>query len=202
MPTKWNRGARESGQLRVYNIGGGWSAAVDAAIAAFNNLGLGVRLVTVNDKDVADIYVKLSNGADFVEKGSIKLFAEFTADKLHGRARTRATGSRKREPEIDFAGVFLPGKVQNVTPKQKEVIIVHELIHASGLDGGIPGGGQHPNMDHDDVGIMYPQMKVDGDGLIEYLPDKNAKPMTPIRVGGQTMCKMRMLWKAEACATN
>ncbi|HVE58341.1 MAG TPA: hypothetical protein VNB22_16030 [Pyrinomonadaceae bacterium] len=203
MPTKWNRGARESGQLRVYNMGGGWSAAVNAAINTFNTLGLGVQLVAVNDKDVADIHVKLSNGADFIEKGAIKLMAGFTADQLHGRARTRASsGSRKREPEIDFAGVFLPGKVQNVTPKQKEVITVHELIHASGLDGGIPGGGQHPNMDHDDIGIMVANMKVDGDGLIEYLADKNAKPMTPIRIGAKTLCTMRMLWKNEGCEHN
>ena len=200
MPTKWNRGAREKGELRVYNMGGGWSAAVTAAIATFNTLGFPVKLVSVKDKDVADIHVKLSNGKDFIEKGTIKLMAEFTADTYHGKARTYATGTKWIE--IDFAGVFLPGRLQTVTPKQKEVITVHEFIHACGLDGGIPGGGQHPNMDHDDVGVMVGLMKVDGDGLIEYMPEASATRMTPIRVGGKTHCAMRMLWTKEGCENN
>ncbi len=34
----------------------------------------------------------------------------------------------------------------------------------------------------------------------EYIPDKGAKPMPPIRVGPQTLCKMRMLWSgAKDC---
>jgi hypothetical protein len=200
MPTKWNRGVRETGQLKVYNKGGGWSAAVDAAIASFNNLGLGVRLVAEKDEDAANIVVKLSNGSETYTRGSYSFTVNFPAERLHGRARTSASSSRKgRDVEIDFAVVFLPGRVRNPTPKQKEVIIVHELIHAGGLNGGLPDGSDAPNGDHDTEGIMYPAMMVSGDGLIEHLHDKNAQPMTPIRVGAQTRCRMRMLWTADAC---
>lgn len=200
MPKQWNRGVRETGQLRVYNMGGGWSAAVDAAIASFNNLGFGVRLVAVKDESAANIVVKLSSGSDSYTWGTNTLTVKFPADKLHGRAKTLSSG--RKALEIDFAVVFLPGKVRNPTPKQKEVIIVHELIHASGLDGGLPEGGRAPNDDHDIVGIMAAQMVAIDDGVIEMMPEKDAKPMTPIRVGGQTMCKMRTLWSDEGCGHN
>jgi len=197
MPKQWNRGVRETGQLKVYNKGGGWSAAVDAALASFNNLGFGVRLVAEKTESAANIVVKLSDGSDTYTWGSHTLSVNFPADRLHGRAKTLATGGKT--VEIDFAVVFLPGKIRHATPKQKEVIIVHELIHASGLDGGMPDGGLAPNDDHDLVGIMAAQMVASGDGVIEMMPEKGAKPMTPIRVGGQTMCKMRMLWADADC---
>jgi hypothetical protein len=200
MPTQWNRGVRETGQLKVFNRGGGWSAAVNAGIASFNNLGFGVRLVTVREESAANIVVMLSDGSDSYTWGDHTITVNFPAERLHGRARTVASGSRT--VEIDFAVVFLPGKVRNPTPKQKEVMVVHELIHASGLNGLTPEGTKLADDDHENVGIMAGQMVEHGDGLIELLPDKGAPPMTPIRVGGQTMCKMRMLWKAEACQTN
>jgi hypothetical protein len=200
MPTQWNRGVRETGQLKVFNMGGGWSAAVNAAIASFNNLGFGVRLVAVKEKSEANIVVTLSDGSDSYVWGNHTITVNFPADQLHGRARTIATGSRT--VEIDFAVVFLPGKVRNPTPKQKEVIVVHELIHASGLNGLTPEGAKLANDDHDIVGIMAAQMVQHGDGVIEMMPEKDARPMTPIRVGGQTMCKMRMLWSGQACQTN
>jgi hypothetical protein len=203
MPTKWNRGVRETGQLKIFNKGGGWSAAVDAAIGSFNNLGLGVSLVAVREEEAANVVVKLSNGSETYTRGTYTATVNFEAEKLHGKAWTRATSTRQgRDVEIDFAVVFLPGRVPNPTPKQKEVIIVHELIHASGLNGGLPNGGDAPNKDHDSEGIMYPQMAVAGDGLIEYLHEKETPPMSPIRVGVKTRCALRMLWTTEGCEAN
>ena len=112
--------------------------------------------------------------------------SKFKADGLHGQASTLHDAKSK---EIFFAVVFLPGKVKKATNGQKEVIVVHELIHACGLDEW-----------HDSVGIMFAQMAEEGGGLIEYLHDKGAKPMPPIRVGSQTVCKVKMLWAGgEAC---
>lgn len=196
MPTKWMKWMREEKQLKVHNMGGSWSAAVDKAIITFNNLGFGVKLVPEREKHKAQIVVKLSNGAEVFEQIDDKIIVDFPADGMHGRASTIAHPRRK---EIYFAGVFLPGKVQNVTPKQKEVMIVHELIHACGLDGGLPDGGQDPKQDHEENGIMASKMGIAGDGLIEYFHERNTPPMTPIRVGPLTMCKMRMLWAAETC---
>jgi len=201
MPTKWNRGVRETGKLKVFNKGGGWSAAIDAAIGSFNNLGLGVQLVK-SEEDEANVVVLVANSAaDSYPHGTYvaKPKADkFKPEELHGYAWTRATSTRVgRDVEIDFAVVFLPGRAPNPTPKQKEVIVVHELIHASGLNGGLPNGQDAPNKDHDDEGIMFPQMRKEGDGLIEYLADKGAKPMSPIRVGVKTRCTMQMLWSNE-----
>lgn len=191
MPTKWMKRFKESGQLTIYNKAGAWSSSVDAAINTFNNLGFGVKLVKHNDEYNANIVVKLSMGSENYNHAGDTIAVNFPAEKLHGRAVTVA---HPRLKELYFAAVFLPGKVKNVTARQKEVMVVHELIHASGLDGGIEGGGKNPDMDHDDVGIMTGLMKVEGDGLIEYLPERGATPMTPIRVGTKTIGKMKAIW--------
>jgi hypothetical protein len=182
-------------------MAGGWSAAVTAAINTFNSLGFGVKLVTVNEEKFAQIVVKLSNGSESYTMSQVgyddyTFEVNFPAELLHGRAKTLSTGSPL---EIFFAGVFLPGKVRNPTPKQKEVIVVHEFIHACGLDGRTPDDKEIPGGDHDLVGVMSAKMVEYGDGLMEMMPEKGAKPMSPIRVGGQTMCRMRMLWKNEGC---
>jgi hypothetical protein len=196
MPTKWMPPMRRAQQLTVFNKGGSWSAAVETAIATFNSLGFGIKLVPERgDEKAANIVVKLSNGEESYPRYDDTIMVSFPAEQMHGRCHTLIHPRRK---EIYFAGIFLPGKVENITPKQKEVIIVHELIHAAGLNGKLAGVADDPKGDHDSVGIMFPQMKVSGDGLIEYLADKGAQPMTPIRVGSQTMCNLRMLWTNES----
>jgi hypothetical protein len=88
--------------------------------------------------------------------------------------------------ERDFLGSDLSSGKVNGTKKQKEVIVVHELIHAAGMD------------EHYDRGIMFANMGESGDGLIEYLHGKSSKTMPQIRVGGQTACNMKMLWSGGA----
>lgn len=204
MPMKWNHIVRKQGHLKVYNKGGGWVAAVDAAIGTFNTLGLGVNLVRESDEEAADIVVVLGNSAadTYPHKKGNATATKLKPEQLHGLAWTRATSTSSRRPiEIDFAVIFLPGRAPNPTPKQKEVICVHEFIHASGLSGALADGKDAPDGDHDKEGIMFPQMAVAGDGLIEYLHDSATKPMTPIRVGAKTRCNLRMLWTTEGCET-
>jgi hypothetical protein len=112
---------------------------------------------------------------------------DFVADRLHGQTSTFAD---QREPkEIFFAVIFLPGKLAKATKSQKEMVVVHELIHACGL-----------NEWHDTVGLMFADMQEQGNGLLEYSPEKGAKPMPPIRLGSKTVCKVKMLWSGEgAC---
>lgn len=199
MPTKWFKRYRETGQLTVFHKSSAWSPAFKSALATFNTLNFGVKLVEEKEEKSANIVVLLSMGGDSYPYENRTLKADFPADQMHGRARTLVDAKRW---EIYFAVVFLPGKVQNVSARQKEVIIVHELIHAAGLNGLFSGGTEDPKGDHDEVGIMYPKMMIEGDGLIEMLHDKGAQAMTPIRVGTQTLCKMRMLWAGgEACKT-
>jgi hypothetical protein len=196
MPTPWHRRFRKEKKLAVYNMGGAWSGSVESALQTFNALGFGVNLFKATDEKDAQIVVKLSNGTDTYPHPRSSISVNFPAHELHGRAKTLMEAGRKGN-EIFFAAVFLPGKVPNPTSKQKEVIIVHELIHAAGLNGKLDGGGDDPNGDHDSSGIMFPQMMVDGDGLIEYLHDKGAKAMTPIRVGPKTQGSLRKLWINE-----
>ena len=84
MPTKWNRGVRETGKLKVFNKGGGWSAAVDAAIGSFNNLGLGVQLVKESSEDAANVVVTLSNGSETYSLEINKLPRSLNRSLLHG----------------------------------------------------------------------------------------------------------------------
>jgi hypothetical protein len=189
MAAPWTKRIKEGGQLSVFNKATQWSDAFNASIVAFNNLSLGVTLVTSKDEQSADVVLVLASGhTEYTYQGTtVTPGAGFSPDKLHGKTR-----AFKEEPpgEIFFAVIFLPGKVQG-TKKQREVIIVHEFIHACGMD------------EHEDNGIMFAQMKEDGDGLIEYLPDKGAKAMPPIRVGHRAACIMRMLWSGGgACKTN
>ena len=181
MPTPWLKRIRETGQLTVFNKATAWAVPVDAAVKSFNKLSFGVKLVVGKEEKAANIVVILATGPQqYTYFGdTAKTLPDFKADILHGQATTLADGNRK---EVFFAVVFLPGKVKEATNGQKEIIVVHELIHASGLD------------DHDSAGIMFSSMKKDKGGLIEYLPDKGAKPMPPIRVGTETLRKMGMLW--------
>ncbi len=192
MPTPWFRRFRKEGQLTVFNNGGSWSAAVNTAIATFNGLGFGVKLVSTTDERNANIVVKLSDGKETYPHPSKTITTTFDATDLHGRARTLADGNKGLE--IFFAVAYLPGKVANPTPGQMEVVTLHELIHCAGLNGQNPDGSDAPGDDHDSIGIMYPQMIREGSGLIEHLHEKGTQPMPKIRVGAKTMSKMRLLW--------
>jgi hypothetical protein len=201
MPTPWFKRFRESGQLTVFNKGGAWSSSVDKALATFNSLGFPVKLVATKDEKNANVVVKLSMGPDSVTNwGQIaKTGKDFDPKLLHGYTSTLTeVDERKKTYQIIFAAVFLPGKVQTKNG-QKEAIVVHELIHSCGLDGGMPDGSKNKNQDHDSEGIMYDIMLTDGDGLIEGTKPKGVKAMPPIRVGAQTRCKVQMIWGSEAC---
>lgn len=178
---------KKEGKLKVYNGAAAWATAYSAAWKSFNALALGAELVDVTEEKEAHVVVILANGP--MQKnhyGDVaKTNDNFTADKLHGDTSTLVD---KRD-EIFFAAVFLPGKVKKLTDKQKEVILVHEFIHAAGLNGY-----NDPRKGHDSEGIMFDSWAIDGDGLIEYLHDKNAKAMPPFRVGGKTRCEMQRLW--------
>ncbi|HZZ81887.1 MAG TPA: hypothetical protein VFE62_25525 [Gemmataceae bacterium] len=199
MPTPWLKSIKEGKKLAVFNSASSWAVPIKAAVNTFNGLKFGVTLALVDDEKKANIVLRVATGPDTYdwpgnsayEGTTVKTRTDFTPSRLHGQTTTIKDPSIN---EIMFAVTFLPGNIVNATDRQKEVVVVHEFIHACGLDGGRGAGKQDPGQDHDIVGIMVAQMTQDGTGLIEILPDKGAKPMTPIRVGGQTLCLMQMLW--------
>ena len=203
MPRQWFRHAQKSGHLTVFNKGGAWSHEVETARTTFNSLGFPVTLDKADDEKNANIVVKLAMGPDSQKSWgkTASTRTDFDPKVLHGSTATLVEehDKPKKTFEVIFAAIFLPGKVQ-ATSKQKEVIVVHEYIHACGLNGGRPDGSNDDiGQDHDDNGIFVAQVKKDGDGLIEYMPDKGAVAMPPIRIGGHTRCKIQSIWGTEAC---
>jgi len=180
MGVPWIDSIKNSGQLSVFNKAAAWADGFHAAMIDFNQLGLGVKLVAAKDEKSANVVVLLSSGpGQYNYQGDIaSTDGNFKPDRLHGQTAALAHDELK---DRFFAAVFLPGKVKG-TKKQREVIIVHEFIHAAGM------------VEHDTVGIMFPQMQESDDGLLEYMPERGAKAMPPIRVGSKTASIVRSLW--------
>lgn len=188
MPTPWLKRIASTGQLTVFNKAGAWKDSVDKAIGSFNSRAFGVTLVAGKKESSADIVVLLAHGPEKYKHGpdTTETTEDFTVERLHGETRTLIDD---RLNAIFFAAVFLPGKNKKPTKGQKEVIIVHEFIHACGVE-------EHETTSTG--GIMYDIMTPSGDGLKEATPD--GKEMPPIRVGPKTLCRMQMLWAgAKAC---
>jgi len=185
MPQEWLKRIKKTGQLTAFNKATAWSVPVAAAIKTFNSLGFGVTIVAEKEEKATNIVLLFANGPGENYKyhgDTATTDSDFIGDALHGQS---TTFTDPKLGVIFFAAVFLPGKIKKATDGQKEMIVVHEFIHSAGLN----------DRDcHDSAGIMFSPMKEDGGGLIEYIPDKGVKPMPPIRVGAQTMCKMKMLW--------
>jgi hypothetical protein len=188
MPTPWLKRIATTGQLSVFNKAGAWTDSVNTAMASFNNLAFGVTLVAGKKESSADIVVILAHGPEQYKHGGdiTKTTQDFTVERLHGETRTLIDD---RLNAIFFAAVFLPGKNKKPAKGQKEVIIVHEFIHACGVP-------EHETTS--DAGIMYDIMATTNDGLKEATSD--GKEMPPIRVGPKTLCRMQTLWAgAKTC---
>jgi len=180
MANQWFKRFRDSRQLTYFNNAATWKGPIAAAIASFNTLSLGVKLVPATEEKDALVVFVLANGPTKYKfpGGTAETSPKFKPDGLHGQASTQLDG----RGAIYFSAIFLPGKVAKTTKEQKEMVVVHEIIHACGMD------------EHDTAGIMYDTFRNDGSGLIELVAAAGAKPMPPIRVGGTTLSIMRTLW--------
>ena len=190
MPTPWLKRIQKTKQLTVFNKAGAWSDSVDTAIGTFNALPFCVTLVAEKKEEKsANIVVLLANGPQQYKYygDTVKTDPSFKSDMPHGQTSTLGD---PRTHEIFFAAIFLPGKIPKLTKGQKEVIIVHEFIHAS---GGLT------NDEHDSTGIFFGYMTITGDGMLESLPEEGAKLMPPIRLGPRTATKMQTAWPGGLC---
>jgi hypothetical protein len=180
MSTYWFKRIRETPKLPYFNNAATWKGPVAAAIASFNNLSFGVELVPATEEKDARVVFVLANGPTKYKfsGGTAETGPKFKPDGLHGQTAAQLDS----RDEIYFAAIFLPGKVAKTTNDQKEMVVVHEIIHACGMD------------EHDTEGIMYDTFLAKGSGLIELVSAAGAKPMPPIRVGGTTSSIMRKLW--------
>ena len=181
MANQWLSRIRKTKQLKVHNKASAWSGPFNDAIKSFNLLSFGVKLVVESTEKKADVVLVLANGpTQYTYQGHVvKTGSSFKADSLHGYTLTLSDFKTK---EILFAVIFLPGKIRKLSKQQKEMVVVHELLHACGHVG------------HDIEGIMTSPMQKSGSGILEYLVPKGAKPMPPIRVGKKTASIMRKIW--------
>jgi len=181
MANLWFKRFREAKEL-PYNMdkATAWKASITAAINTFNGLGFGVQLVpTIEGKTTLVKFVLASGPAKEPFPGGVaETTPKFKPDKMHGQAAVHLDSRNV----IDFAVIFLPGKVEKITKEQKEMIIVHEIIHACGMD------------EHDTEGIMYDVFRDSGTGVIELVAPEGAKSMPPVRLGAMTLSIMEKLW--------
>ena len=184
MPFPWLKRIRDTGQLTVFNKAGTWTDSVNAAIKTFNTLPFeNIELVAEKNEKSANVVVVLADGpTSYTRDGNTtQPGPDFKPDKYAGDTRTLRDG---RLNEIFFAAIFLPGKLpKSLTKGQKEVMIVHEFIHAC----GVPEHETTP-----DGGIMYDIMVTSNGGLQE--GSRQGKPMPPIRVGPKTLSRVQSVW--------
>jgi hypothetical protein len=181
MPTPWLKRIRETGQLTVFNKGGMWADSVNAAIKTFNTLPFeNIELVAEKDEKSANVVVILANGPTQYKRDgyTTQPGPKFKADQFTGDTRTLID---TRLNAIFFAAIFLPGKLPKPAKGQKEVMIVHELIHACGVP------------EHEGTGIMYDTMVPSNGGLKEG-GGEQAEAMPPIRVGSLTLSRVESVW--------
>jgi hypothetical protein len=156
-----------------------WADSVNAAIKTFNTLPFeNIELVAEKDEKSANVVVILANGpTQYTRDGyTTQPGPNFKADKYTGDTRTLID---PRLNAIFFAAIFLPGKVK-LTKGQKEVVIVHEFIHACGVP------------EHEVTGIMNGYMVPSNGGLREW--GEQAPPMPPIRLGSLTLSRVESVW--------
>lgn len=186
MANMWFKRFREAKVLPYVNTATSWKIPIEAAIKTFNGLGFGVQLVPAKEKGDTLVEFVLANGPmkHPFPGGVAETGPKFKEDRLHGQAAVHLD----HRNVIDYAVIFLPGLVTKATKEQKEMVVVHEIIHACGMD------------EHDTEGIMYDVFRNAGTGVIELVAPPGAKSMPPIRLGATTVSIMQKLWPAAKVA--
>jgi hypothetical protein len=177
--TPWFTRVRSGKKLLVLSRATTWAKAVRGAVKRFNDLNFGVTLEFTDDFVKANIIVVQVKGPSSIDGSGVSVSsgADFKADGLHGKTALAID----RRNQVYFAGTFLPEAADKTTQTQKEMITLHEFIHAAGMD------------EHDSSGIMYDVFQAKGDGVAELAPP-GMPTMPAVRVGVQTACIMSMLW--------
>jgi len=193
MATPWKNNVRSAGRLLVYNDAGAWRGVVDNAITTFNGLSLRVTLESTSDEAAANVVVKLSNGNTgsytFHDRfyGDVTVTANFDASRAHGKTKI------VKDPDrgvVVMAAVFLPQRLQGTSAGVKEIVAIHEFIHAAGMDSD----GDHDRTD----GVFYAIMEPSGNGLREWGTSNAAMP--PVRLGTSTRSTLDGLWGGNAAS--
>jgi hypothetical protein len=142
----WFEPVKKRKTLEVFagqSVSGSWKTAFDLAVNEFNNLSLGVRLVT--GPNVQKPGAKNVSGADvWVEVGTQFTFESVGSGPLTVAVPT-TTGAKGRTQPIGGANAIVKSFIVVMTvdnapgqpygPRYHACTLFHEFIHACGLDG-------------------------------------------------------------------
>jgi hypothetical protein len=151
MAKAWINSVQSSGQLAVFAgpgfTGGMWATVLKDAIIAFNNLmtakGINLKLTTTTKKPSesggADINLEAVASKASFSYGGAQYSKTFDGNGLHGSMLPVEVQQSGKSSGIEKAFVFVPQtprkaeKAREVGAKVREFILVHELVHATGL---------------------------------------------------------------------
>jgi hypothetical protein len=197
MATPWIKHVRDTKKLTVFNgIGGGqWANIFALSLTAFNRFAkqAGIKMVPADSEPEANIIMRLGDKTVNFEYDKTTYQNTFSGTALHGLTKTLS-----RDGVIEKAFIFLPATPMVTVFDRKgnqseqianhgvmEVIAVHELIHACGLD---------EMKDHGGDGIFYYPLAYQNGKV--YVPErgKNQALMPPVRNDGMIVGKIKHLW--------
>jgi hypothetical protein len=188
------------GILTVFNgTTGHWQHAADLAVSLFNKMAnhhkIDLQLKAEKDEDTANIVVKVAGGAESYPFGGETVNLTVPQGVVHGKTHT----FRHEGESVKKAVIFVPASTrksagwikgkeqfQDLSNEGRAALIVHEFIHAAGLDD---------NKDHDMVGgIFYPTLGIENGKIKELNAGYKIAPMPPIRLEGGTATNLKSQW--------
>ncbi len=215
MPTRWLEAVRATKQLSIFpgaSLSGSWPTVFNNALQEFNNLsntnGLGV---TVSRSSVpvnrfltgANVQVETSNGAmtfsdTFLGPQTVVLGGSGSAAKTRplpsGNGRLgQALILLPSTPKV-FAGPTGQRTLREAGDPVKLVMLIHELIHACGLDND-----DHTPLSNPDLFVATLVDSPDSNDPKkdrEEIGSKNGIPITvpPLFLSSQTAVKIQAIW--------
>ena len=196
----WISDIRETGKLTVFNgTVGHWQHAADMALGLFNTMAkhhkIHLKLESEKDQEKANKVVKVAGGAESYPFDGETVNLTVPQGVVHGKTHTFSREGESIKKAVIFVPAstqksagFINGKeqFQDLSNEGRAALIVHEFIHAAGLDD---------NKDHDMAGgIFYPTLGIENGKVKELNAGYKVAAMPPIRLEGGTSDTLKSLW--------
>jgi hypothetical protein len=193
----WIESVKKTKTLLVFNgiTNTKWKSIFPLALQSFNKLSIGVKAKEIKDEKMANVVVFTSEGIAKYTFDNQELVANFDGTRFHGYTMLL---HRQNVFILEKAAVFLPNEpkirggykdngdeiIESPNLNQMRVILVHELVHACGLD----------NAEHDEDGLFQKNLVPNGDKMASLIANKGSKPMPPMYLSSGTKTKILSNW--------